>query len=66
MPTSYKTPSEQYKSAIAPCPYCVLGKCAERKAAGLCHCGDHAESTPQTASSSTSRASKESELATGN
>jgi len=22
-----------------PCVYCIAGKCAERKAQGLCHCG---------------------------
>lgn len=64
MPAPYKTSSEQYESAIAPCSYCVLGKCAERKAAGLCHCGDHAKA-PKAANEPV-RTSKESVLATGN
>lgn len=31
------------KPAKQPCIYCIQGKCAERKAQGLCGCGDGIE-----------------------
>ncbi len=66
MPSPYSTIEEQYKSALAPCIYCALGKCAERKAAGLCHCGDHAETPAKADETPTVRTSAESELVTAN
>lgn len=65
MVSRYKTTQEIYAQATVPCPYCLLGKCAERKAAGLCHCGNHTE-TPTKDDSSVTRTSKESVLAAEN
>lgn len=62
----YKTTAQIYAQAIAPCIYCLEGKCAERKKAKLCHCSNHAETPAKTEESSAARTSKESELVTTN
>ncbi len=60
----YSATQQIYTKAVAPCKYCLAGKCAERKAAGLCKCADHAETPIETKESPIARTSKESELAT--
>jgi predicted nucleic acid binding AN1-type Zn finger protein len=63
MSTPYQPKQEIYAdSKKETCPYCLTGKCAERRAAGLCAC----EGLKETDEKLPIRNSKESALATSN